>query len=161
MNKAIFLDRDGVINRELGDYVTRPEEFKINPGVGEALRKWAEGGYLLIVITNQGGIAKGLYTEETLKAMHEKMHQILALDDVVLTAVYHCPHHPATGNCLCRKPDSLLLEKAIARFHIDPASSFFIGDKDRDIQAGHKVGLRGIRIEANAPLDSIDLSKAS
>lgn len=159
MNKAIFLDRDGVINRELGDYVTRPEEFIINPGVGEVLRKWAEAGYLLIVITNQGGIAKGLYTEETLESMHEKMHKSLAQDDVVLTAVYHCPHHPSIGICLCRKPDSLLIEKALARFHIDPASSFFIGDKDRDIQAGLKVGIKGIRIEANAPLDSIDLSK--
>lgn len=161
MNKAIFLDRDGVINREMGDYVTCVDDFKINPGVGEALRKWAEAGYLLIVITNQGGIAKGLYTEKTLQVMHEKMHQALAQDDVVLTAVYHCPHHPSTGACLCRKPDSLLIEKAIARFHIDPAASFFIGDKDRDIQAGLKVGVKGIRIEANAPLDSIDLSKVS
>ncbi len=160
MNKAVFLDRDGVINRELGDYVKNPASFLLNDGVGETLRKWAEDGYLLIVITNQGGIAKGLYSEKTLHAIHEKMLQLLAQDDVTLTAIYHCPHHPSTGECLCRKPDSLLLEKALARFHIDPAKSFFIGDKERDILAGLKAGVKGIRIEPNAPLSDINLYNA-
>jgi D-glycero-D-manno-heptose 1,7-bisphosphate phosphatase len=159
MNKAIFLDRDGVINTELGDYITRPEDFTLNPGVGEALRRWAEAGYLLIVITNQGGIGKGLYNENTLAAIHEKLQQALAIDDVALTAIYHCPHHPSTGYCLCRKPDSLMIEKALARFHIDPKQSFFIGDKDRDIEAGLKAGVKGIRIESNASLTHIDITK--
>ena len=157
MNKAVFLDRDGVINRELGEYVTRPESWKLNPGVGETLRRWAEDGYLLIVITNQGGIAKGLYKETTLQAIHEKMQQELAAEDVVLTAIYHCPHHPSKGLCLCRKPDSLLIEKAMARFHIDPKQSVFIGDKTRDAEAARKAGVLAILIDANAPLHSIDL----
>lgn len=156
MNKAIFLDRDGVLNRELGDYVCRLEDFQVLPDVPKALRLLRDKGYLLIVVTNQGGIAKGWYSHETLQRMHEKLRQELSSEGVELSEIYYSPQHPLhTGNSLCRKPGSLMLEKALARFNIDPSRSYLIGDRERDIEAANKVGVRGILIESDQSLLSI------
>lgn len=156
MNKAIFLDRDGVLNRELGDYVCRLDDFEVLPDVAKALRVFRERGYLLIVVTNQGGIAKGWYSHETLHCMHEKLKQELAGEGVELTEIYYSPQHPLhTGNSLCRKPGSLMLEKALARFDIDPARSYLIGDRERDIEAAEKAGVQGILIESDQSLLTI------
>lgn len=155
-NKAVFLDRDGVINKEIGNYITRPEEFQLVPGIGKSLKKLMDKGYLLIVITNQAGIAKGLYSHETLHEIHQRMEKELSPDGVKLTAIYYCPHHPDfDGPCLCRKPGSLMLEQAIEKFHIDVDQSFFIGDRDRDIEAGNKVGVTGFKIESNAGIEAV------
>lgn len=150
MNKAVFLDRDGVLNKELGEYVTRFEDFEVLDHVPQNLRRLRDAGFLLIVITNQGGIAKQLYTEETLAQMHAHLQEVLQRPGAKLDAIYHCPHHPDFGACLCRKPKSLLVEKAIGKFRIDPNASWFIGDKERDIQAAEGAGVRGILIDANA-----------
>lgn len=148
-NKAIFFDRDGVINKEIGDYVTRIEDFEVLPGVLESLLAFQEKGYLLIVVTNQGGIAKGLYTHETLHAIHQKMKD--SLPGVKFTEIYYSPDHPeCNGLSLSRKPGSMMIEKAIARFEIDPSISYLIGDNIRDIEAGEKVGLRCFQINSNA-----------
>lgn len=147
--KAVFLDRDGVINHEVGDYIMRLEDFKILPHVVPCLQKLQAAGYLLIVITNQGGIAKGLYSHQTFEAMHHYLDTELAKHQIALTEVFYCPHHPITGNCLCRKPGSLLVEKAISKYHINPANSWFIGDKQRDIDAGNAAGVPGILIAPN------------
>ncbi len=147
--KAVFLDRDGVINHEVGDYIMRLEDFKILPHVFSGLKKLQDAGYLLIVITNQGGIAKGFYSHQTFQTMHQYLDAELAKHEVVLTEVFYCPHHPFSGECLCRKPGSLLVEKAISKYHINPANSWFIGDKQRDIDAGNAVGVNGILIEPN------------
>ena len=156
MNKAVFLDRDGVLNRELGDYVCRPEDFEVLPGAAAALKILREKGYLLIVITNQGGIAKGWYSHETLHRMHEKLRAELAGEGVELTEIYYSPQHPAfTGNSLCRKPGSMMLEKALARFNIDPTRSYLVGDRERDIEAARLAGIRGILIESDQPLLTI------
>src|ERR1035437_10328277 len=139
MNKAIFLDRDGVINQERGHYTFGLDEFILNDGLFEALKAFQDKGFLLIVITNQGGIAKGLYSHKDVAILHNYLIEILAENGIHLTEIYYCPHHPDIGKCLCRKPNSLMLEKSIARFDIDAAKSYFIGDNDRDIIAGKAV----------------------
>ncbi len=152
VNKAVFLDRDGVLNREKGNYITRVEDFEVLTGVPEALKTLQDAGYLLVVITNQGGIAKGLYDANELNAMHRKLIETVAESGVQFTEVYYCPHHPDYGLCLCRKPGSLMVEKAMARFHIDPDKSYFIGDRDRDIGCAKGAGVTGILVESNRDL---------
>ncbi|MBE9467666.1 MAG: HAD family hydrolase [Bacteroidetes bacterium] len=150
MNKAIFLDRDGVINSDKGHYyIYRVEDFKINEGIVESLQKFQENNFLLIIISNQGGISKGIYTKKNVEEVHDYLKNNLKKQNVELTEIYYCPHHSSNEKCLCRKPDTLMLEKAIARFNIDISSSFLIGDGERDIEAGKKIGLQTIKINAN------------
>jgi len=150
--KAIFLDRDGVINKERGDYTWLLEDFKINDGLIEALKIFQQKGFMLIVISNQSGIAKGIYSKEDVEYLHLHLLRVLKNRGVELEEIYYCPHHPEKGKCLCRKPDSLLLEKAIARFSLDAAKSYFIGDAQRDIEAGTKAGVKTIKVEPNSSL---------
>jgi D-glycero-D-manno-heptose 1,7-bisphosphate phosphatase len=144
-NKCIFLDRDGVLNKDRVDYVYRMEDLIIFDEVAESLKMLKDAGYLLIVITNQSGISKGLFTETNVWNIYNKMQEVSenALDDM-----YFCKHHPKfTGVSLCRKPDSLMIEKAIAKYNIDPELSWMIGDKESDIQAGLKAQVRTIHID--------------
>lgn len=152
MDKAIFLDRDGVINHDPGDYTTSLDEFHILPTVMEAMQKMQEKGYKLVLITNQGGIAKGIYPEENVREIHDYFVKECKNHDVEITAIYFSPHHDNHGRSLSRKPGSLMVERALARYNIDPEKSFIIGDKDRDLEAGAGAGVKGIRIETNAPL---------
>lgn len=153
-NKAIFLDRDGVLNRELYDYICRVEDFEVLTYQIAPLKKFYDEGYMLIVITNQGGIALKRYTEETLAEMHRILFDTYKKQDVVFTDAYHCPHHPTVNEpCLCRKPGSGMLLDAIAKYNIDPAQSVMIGDKPRDVEAGNGAGVKGILI---APDEQID-----
>ena len=152
MNKAVFLDRDGVINRETDGYTFKIEDFEINDDVVQALQLFLSKGYLLIVVTNQSGIAKNIYDHKTVETLHKHMEAELDQKGIVLTAIYYCPHHPDFTECLCRKPQSMMVEKAIARFNIDPSASFLIGDRERDIVAGGTVGLTGFLIESNSSL---------
>lgn len=151
MNKAIFLDRDGVINVERG-YTHRLEDFLILPDLVESLQRFLKQGYLLIVISNQSGIAKGLYNQEDVEVLHAFLKKELRRNNITLSEIYYCVHHPDVSKCICRKPDSLFVEKALARFGIDPGKSFFIGDKERDVEAAAKAGVEGILIEANSSL---------
>ncbi len=153
--KAVFLDRDGVLNREMGNYVAHLEEFIINDGVIPALEIFSRKNYLLIVISNQGGIAKGLCTKEEVDYLHLHLERSLKLRGIVLSEIYYCPHYPEVTACICRKPGSLMLEKAIARFNIDAANSYFIGDADRDIEAGVKAGVQTIKVRSNQSLMEI------
>jgi D-glycero-D-manno-heptose 1,7-bisphosphate phosphatase len=153
MKKAVFLDRDGVINSDKDlYYVTRPEEFFINPGVTEFLAELHSMGYLIIIITNQGGIARGLYTVQTIAEIHNLLVEQLKRHNIPIAEVYYCPHHPDFGNCICRKPDSLLIEKAIARFGVDVEHSFFIGDREGDMEAARKAGIKAIKVDSNENL---------
>ena len=153
--KAVFLDRDGVLIRERGDYTWLLEDMKINDGVEEALKIFSNAGFMLIVISNQSGIDKGLYTKKEADYLHFHLDRILRAKSIHINEFYYCPHHPTVSNCICRKPDSLLLEKAMARFRIDADKSWFIGDADRDIEAGVKAGVQTIRIEVNSSLVNI------
>lgn len=147
--KVVFLDRDGVLNYDPGEYTYKPRNFEINEGAVEALQQLKAKGYQFVVITNQGGIAKGIYDHRAYQEINKMLKTFFADKGISFLEVYYCPHHPITGNCICRKPDSLMVEKAIARFKIDPSKSYFIGDKDRDLEAGAKCGVKGIKIDVN------------
>lgn len=150
MNKAVFLDRDGVINRERGEYTFRVEDFEFLDGVEEALKTFGERGYLLIIISNQSGIAKGLYGIEDVEKINTHILKYFKARNIDITEIYYCPHHDDYGKCLCRKPAALMLEKALARFQIEAAGSYMIGDMDRDIEAATKLGIKGIKILPNS-----------
>ena len=152
--KAVFLDRDGVINVERG-YTHRLEDFVILPDLMEVLQLFQKNGYLLIVISNQSGIAKGLYNQAEVEVLHKYMAEEFGKKGIKLSEIYYCVHHPDVSNCICRKPDSLFVEKALARFNIDASASYFIGDKERDVEAAEKAGVKGILIEANISLKTI------
>jgi len=155
MKKAIFLDRDGVINRERGTYTWLLEDFILNDGLIESLLTWQKAGYIFIIVSNQSGIAKGIFTKEEVEYLHLHLVRRLNNSGINIEEIYFCPHHPDTGNCLCRKPGSLLIEKALARFDIDARKSFFIGDAERDVQAARKAGVEGILIHSNQHLGEI------
>lgn len=149
MYKAVFLDRDGVINQEIGDYVYKIEDFKFNTGLFTALRLLKEYDYKLIVVTNQGGIAKGRYTHNEVNDLHNFMLEKFLEEGIKIDDVFFCPHHHTIAPCLCRKPNSLMIEKAIAKYHLDTSRSFLIGDNENDILAGEKAGIKGVLIESN------------
>lgn len=148
----MFLDRDGVINHDPGDYTCNLSEFHILPTVISALKTLHKNGYLLIVITNQGGIAKGLYTHDDVAEIHRYFRRVCADEGVEITEIYYSPHHESTGKSLSRKPGSLMVERAIGRFNIDPEKSFMIGDKQRDLECAAGAGIKGVLIQTNAPL---------
>mgnify|MGYP001180886935 CR=1 FL=1 len=139
MQKAIFLDRDGVINVDKA-YVSRMEDFEFCDGVFEALRYFQSLGYLLIIVTNQSGIGRGYYSEKDFEILTAWMLQELLHVNIKIDAVYHCPHAPE-ANCACRKPKSGMLKAAIEAFDIDVAQSWMIGDKPSDIEAAFGAGI--------------------
>ncbi len=153
-NKAVFLDRDGVINNDEGHYyIYRPEDFILNKGIIEGLKMLKDSGFMLIIVSNQGGVAKGIYTEEDVKRVHEKMQDDLAGYTLKLDAVYFCPHHESVSDCECRKPKPGMILKAIQEYSIDPKSSYLIGDSQRDIEAGNRAGLKqSFLIEKNSSI---------
>ena len=154
MNKAVFLDRDGVINHDPGDYTYHISEFKLNDGIIENLKKLYDNGFMLIIITNQGGISKGLYSQQNVEEIHNYLIQELRKVNVELAEIYYCPHHSVNENCICRKPNSLMIEKSLARFNIDPKQSFMLGDKDRDVECAKNAGVKGIKVEINKNIKS-------
>lgn len=149
LNKAVFLDRDGVINDGSLYYTYRKEDFIINKGVFESLRLLQKAGYLLVVITNQGGVAKGQYKREDVERLHQYMDQVFSSEGIHISQSYYCPHHSDVSECECRKPKPGMLIQAIEDHHIAPALSYMIGDSQRDIQAAEAAGVKGIKIDKN------------
>ena len=149
--KAIFLDRDGTINKYVG-YLRTPEQFELLDGVGEAIRKINLSGYLAIVVTNQPVIARGEVTVDGLQEIHNKMETMLGKEGAYLDGVYYCPHHPDKGFageveelkivCECRKPKAGLLLEAAKDFNIDLSQSWMIGDSENDVLAGKNAGCK-------------------
>lgn len=152
MNKVVFLDRDGVVNEERGEYTWRIEDFRLTQGLKGFLQEVLQRGYLVIIISNQGCIGKQVCTLADVEKAHQYLYEELKKENLDIHDLYFCPHHPATGKCLCRKPGSVMLEKAIARYEADVKLSYFIGDTDRDIEAGNKVNLNTIMIQPNEDL---------
>jgi len=152
MNKVIFLDRDGVVNVERGEYTWRIEDFKLTVGLISFIKAVHNKGYQVIVISNQGCIGKGVCSMEDVEKAHQYLKDELKKGQVELTDLYYCPHHPNSGKCLCRKPDSIMLEKAIARYQVETTKSYFIGDTMRDMEAGNSVGLHTIKVNPNDDL---------
>jgi len=153
--KAVFLDRDGTINDNSDYYVFSPKRFIFNDGAVEAMKKFYSKGYSLFIISNQSGIAKGIYSVNNVESLHKYMITELNKQGVEIVDIFYCPHHPDYGNCLCRKPESLLIEKAIAKYSVSISESFFIGDSERDVVAAEKVGIKAIKINSNQSLLSI------
>jgi D-glycero-D-manno-heptose 1,7-bisphosphate phosphatase len=146
MNKCIFLDRDGVLNVERGDYTYLPEDFVIAEGVPEAVRKIKEAGYLAVVVTNQAGISKGLYTRRQMEVCHDIL---MEKTDRLIDKIYYSPYHPSYSASLSRKPETVMLEKAMAKYDIDASNSWLVGDRARDIDCGQRMGLKTALITEN------------
>ncbi|MDR2790513.1 MAG: D-glycero-beta-D-manno-heptose 1,7-bisphosphate 7-phosphatase [Campylobacteraceae bacterium] len=138
--KAIFLDRDGVINEDRG-YVYKPENFVFKEHIFELLQTCAANGYLLFIVTNQSGIARGYYTESDFLELTEYMTGEFAKRNIQITKLYYCPHAPEF-NCQCRKPNPKMLLDAQKEFHIDMNASWLIGDKESDIKAAQNAGIK-------------------
>jgi D-glycero-D-manno-heptose 1,7-bisphosphate phosphatase len=147
LRKAVFLDRDGVINIDHG-YLYQPEQFDFIDGVFAACRHLQQLGYLLIVVTNQSGIARGYYTEHQFALLTSWMKQQFAAEGVKIDGVYYCPHHAEKGQspynivCDCRKPEPGMLLQAMREYQIDPAQSLMLGDKAADMQAAAAAGVQ-------------------
>jgi histidinol-phosphate phosphatase family protein len=144
VNKAVFLDRDGTIARDV-PYCSSPEDFKLLPGAADGIRLLNKHGFKVVVVTNQSGIARGYFTEEMLAKIHDKMHRDLAKSGAHIDAIYYCPHHPE-DNCECRKPKPKMLLQAASDLNIDLGKSYVIGDKTMDIEMGKNVGCETVLI---------------
>ena len=141
MNKALFIDRDGVINIDKV-HVYRKEDFEFTDGIFELCRNYSDQGYLIIVITNQAGIAKRLYSEADFRSLTVWMVKQFVKQGIKISKVYHCPHHPdVTGPCECRKPNPGMILKAISDFDLDILQCILIGDNDSDLEAGRRAGI--------------------
>ena len=151
MTKAIFLDRDGVINKEKKDYVKSVEEFQIIDNIPKVIKILKEKGFVVIVITNQSAINRGLVTIETLNEIHNHLQKILKDNNTSIDDFYFCPHIP-DENCQCRKPNPGMLIKAVQDHDIDMNQSFMIGNSLTDVQAAQKAGCKGILLNQNQTL---------
>ena len=147
MNRAIFFDRDGVLNEEVG-YLFEIEKYRRVAGAAEAVKFFNARNYFVIVVTNQSGVARGFYTEDAIKNLHDFMRDDCRKSGATIDAFYYCPHHPEgiveryKKVCDCRKPEPGLILRACKDFEINPADSFLIGDSERDIESGRRAGLQ-------------------
>lgn len=152
--KAVFLDRDGTINEDTA-YVSNINQVKLIGGAAEAIRLLKECGFLVIIVTNQSGVARGYLTEEDVGIINEYIKTLLKQEAADIDAFFYCPHHPDFGSakyrkkCTCRKPEAGMLFSAAEQYDIDLGASFIIGDKMSDITAGVKAGVKGLLISNN------------
>lgn len=166
LHKAAFLDRDGVINKDRA-YVHRWEDFEFVPGAVEGMRRLQKAGYMLVVVTNQSGLARGYYSEANYQALTHQLRQELEYQGVKLTGVYHCPHHPNGSvtdlaiECECRKPAPGLVIQAARELGISLAESIMIGDKPADIEAARAAGVaRAYQVDSDNRESSTQTSAA-
>ena len=156
MTKALFLDRDGVINVDY-NYVYKIDEFEFVDGIFELCKQKQDEGYLIFVITNQAGIARGFYTEADFSKLTTWMCERFKAKGVIITKVYFCPHHPDFNiSCECRKPNPGMILQAQREFNIDLKNSLLIGDKQSDLDAGQNAGIENlILVTKNQSLKNI------
>lgn len=153
--RAVFLDRDGTLNTEC-DFCRRPEDLTLLPGVGKALGALRGGGFALVVVTNQSGVARGYLDETTLARIHDRLQAQLV---VPIDAFLHCPHHPLAGTssytrtCACRKPAPGLLDRAIGLLDLEPHGSWVVGDSARDLLAARHLPLGRILVRSGKPAE--------
>ena len=146
MKKLIILDRDGVINYDSDDYIKTLDEFVFLPGSIDAIVKLKQAGYIVVVATNQSGIARGFFELATLHAMHEKLAQALSAKGSAIDGIYFCPHGP-DDHCDCRKPKPGLLQQALNDFSMPAEQALVIGDSLRDLEAGQALGIDSILVK--------------
>jgi D-glycero-D-manno-heptose 1,7-bisphosphate phosphatase len=143
---AVFLDRDGTLIEEVG-HLGDPDGVVVLPGVPQTLRRLADAGFALVVISNQGGVARGFFTEDDVRAVCDRTAGLLASEGATIDAWYHCPHHPDFGEpCECRKPAPGMLLRAAREHELDLGSSWMVGDHLVDVQAGAAAGARPIKV---------------
>ena len=148
---AVFLDRDGTINQEVG-YVNHEDRFKILPGVARAIKLLNDKNVLAIICTNQAGVARGYFKETLIKKVHNKLINLLKQKNAFIDDIYYCPHHPNLGtpaykkDCSCRKPKIGMLEKAVKKHNVDITHSYVVWDKISDIIWAHKAGVKAILV---------------
>lgn len=152
MNKAVFLDRDGVINHDPGKHTFKLEEFTILPDVWESLKIFRDKGYKLVIITNQSGIARGYYGHEEVAVIHNYLRKEGEKHQVTFDGIYYSPNHESVSKSLDRKPGSLMVERALHQFNLDPNQCLMIGDKARDIECANGAGVKGIQIPVNSSI---------
>jgi len=139
--KALFLDRDGTINIEKG-YVFRIEDFEFHPQIFEIVKEYQQQEFLIFIVTNQSGIARGFYTDSDFQKLSDWMVNQFQSRGINITKIYYCPHHPDfTGDCNCRKPKPGMFLQAIDEFNLDPSECVLIGDRKSDILAGENAGI--------------------
>lgn len=144
MRRAVFLNRDGLICRDV-HYMRSPEQLELLPGAAEGIKLLNELGLKVIVATNQSGIARGYFTEADLERIHRRMLDELGRRGAKIDAIYYCPHHP-DENCACRKPRIGMLERAAKDFGLDFSDCFIIGDKGLDVEAGRNAGCTSVLV---------------
>jgi D-glycero-D-manno-heptose 1,7-bisphosphate phosphatase len=165
-NIGVFIDRDGTISEEVG-YVNHVSRYQVYPWTAEAIRNFNEAAVRAIVVTNQAGVARGYFTEELVKQVHEKLVAEMARAGARFDAIYYCPHHPSVGeppyrqSCNCRKPKTGMLERAAAEFGIDVSQSFVIGDRYGDIELAHNAGARSIFVLSGYGLGEYEYQRHS
>ncbi len=148
--KAIILDRDGVlISNHEHYYIWKKEQMQYVDGVFGNLKLLIQKGFQLFIVSNQGGISKEIYTKFDSLELHEELNKRFRKNGIEITEIVFCPHHPEIEQCMCRKPDSLLIEKLVAKYKLCKSESYFIGDSESDMQAARKAGIEGIKIIAN------------
>jgi D-glycero-D-manno-heptose 1,7-bisphosphate phosphatase len=151
MNGAIIFDRDGVlIENSQHYYVWNQAQLQFVEGIFDNMQKLAAKGYQLFIVSNQGGISKGLYKKEDTEKLHQLILENFRAQGIEISDILYCPHHPSVENCLCRKPNALMIEKLMAKYQLDPTQTFLIGDSTSDMDAAQNAGIRGIKIEANS-----------
>jgi D-glycero-D-manno-heptose 1,7-bisphosphate phosphatase len=150
-NRAVFLDRDGTINEEMG-YINHIDRFALLPRTAEAIRLINASGLKAVVVTNQSGVARGMFPESLVAEVHRKMEDLLRVSRAYIDGIYYCHHHPDFGppeyrkRCSCRKPATGLIERACDELNIDPTRSYMVGDRIMDVEFGHKIGAKGILV---------------
>lgn len=155
MKGAIFFDRDGVIVKNSEHYyIWNAEQLVLVDGVLENLRMLSKKGYQLFIVSNQGGISRGLYSKAEVESLHKVLMGIFIENDVEITEIAFCPHHNEIEKCLCRKPESLMIEKLIAKYKLVKEDCFLIGDSSSDMEAAQKAGINGVQISSNQNMNS-------
>lgn len=161
MNRAVFLDRDGVITQEPPHYAHELSQLKLIPKSADAIRLLNENGFVVIVASNQAGIAHGYYREEDAILFHQAMKENLAKEGAYIDAIYYCPHHPEAKieryrvDCNCRKPKPGMLTRAESELNIDLKQSFIVGDKLSDIEAGKRAGCKTIMVRTGYGVEEL------
>lgn len=168
--RAAFLDRDGTVNIDPG-YIGKPDDMKLFPNVGRAIKKLNDNGFLVFIVSNQSGIGREYFTEQDLYRVHEKFLELLGESGAVIDGIYYCPHKPDEG-CKCRKPQTGLIDQPCSDFDIDLKNSFVVGDRDKDLEMAENAGVKSVLVrtgygekeskELTAPCDYIadDLNDA-
>jgi histidinol-phosphate phosphatase family protein len=155
--RAVFLDRDGVLNHNRSDHIKSPEEYVPIPGAAPAVARLKEAGWVVVVVSNQSGLSRGLFDQPALDAVMAKMHEVLEAAGGSVEGVYYCPHAPGAG-CDCRKPRPGMLRRAAREHGLDLARSYLVGDKASDMECGRAVGARTILVKTGLVEEWPDLT---